>query len=308
MVKKSMLVNRLYKNATERVFEILVYTFLIFISLIMLYPFLYMLAVSLSSTKDMAAVTFYPRGLHFFFYKFVFSLPSVRTGYINSVLYTSVGTLISLFLTTCCAYPLSKKWLPGRKIITVFIVITMYFNGGLIPYFIIVKRLGLYNNMGAIVIPGAMVTIYMIVMVTFFRGIPVELEESCYVDGANELVILSKIFLPLSKPIIATLALFYSVLQWNSWFGAAIFLNDKTKYPIQLVLRNAMISLSSGSGGGGLDRGEMAALLKVMNLENTDVYALNYALTIAVVLPIIFIYPFLQKYFIKGVMIGSLKG
>jgi len=204
-------------------------------------------------------------------------------------------------MTFLCAYPLSKKSLPGRTVITVYILITMFFSGGLIPLYLLVNSLGMVNTFWAMVLPSAISTWFVVLARTFLMNIPSEMEESASIDGAGHWKILTHIYLPLSKPIIATLSLFYAVAKWNSWFDASIFLLDKQKYPIQLILRNMMIS--------GLDRADFTTASYSMFMEyRLTPTSVNYALTVAVILPIIFIYPFLQKYFIKGVMIGSLKG
>jgi putative aldouronate transport system permease protein len=305
------MVSRFLHRVRSRSADLVIYLVGIILSLIMLYPFYYMLILSVDPGISRTSVLAVPNGFTLDFYRFIFSMSSVATGYLNSVLYTASYAFLALFLTSCCAYPISKRWLPGRRGIIIFILITMYFSGGLIPLFILVKRLGLYNGIGAVILPGAVATYYVIIMTTFFRALPQELEDAACVDGANEFTILLRVVLPLSKPILATLGLFYAVAQWNSWFGPAIFLNDKLKYPIALVLRNAMSNLNTGTG---FDRNEVSQALARTKLDLltptrlTDVYSLNYALTIAVVLPILLLYPFLQKYFIKGVMIGSLKG
>lgn len=275
------------------------------IALIMLYPFLYIISVSITPFEKVPYVKLWPLGVSLDVYKYVFALPSVQSGYLNSVFYTVVGTLFSLTLTICTAYPLSKGWLPFRKGIVVFIIITMYFGGGLIPLFLVINRYGLYNSRMAILVTSGISTWNVMVMNSFFKSLPREMEEASYVDGANEITILLKIILPLSKPILATIALFYAVGQWNSWFNAYIFLDDKGKYPIQLVLRNLMTTASST-----LDPGDVSIAAKAVGgqAKNINTTSLNYALTVAVVAPILFIYPFVQKYFVKGVMVGSLKG
>lgn len=270
----------------------------------MLYPFLYVISVSVSDTQRVANVTFYPLGFSTASYEYLLAMKNVTNGYLNSLLYTVSGTLVSLLLTTICAYPLSKKWLPGRNIITVFIVFTMYFSGGLIPSYLLVNNLHMSNSFLALIIPGAINTWYMILMRTYFiQNIPIELEESSNIDGANEYQIFTRVYLPLSIPIMATIALFYIVGQWNSWFAASIYLSDAGKYPIQLILRNALSVANSF-----VATNTSLALNSLIESGKVNVTSLNNALTVAVVAPIIILFPFVQKYFVKGIMVGSLKG
>ncbi|NLG25755.1 MAG: carbohydrate ABC transporter permease, partial [Clostridiales bacterium] len=181
----------------------------------------------------------------------------------------------------------------------------MYFGGGLIPLFVMINNYGLYNTRWAVLVTSGLSTWNAMVMISFFKALPRELEEACNVDGASELTTLVRVILPLSKPILATISLFYAVGQWNAWFNSYIFLSDKQLYPIQLVLRNLMATI-----GTGLDMGDVSVATQAVgsNAENINPTSLNYALTVAVVAPILFVYPFVQKYFVKGVMVGSLKG
>jgi len=294
-----------FKVTTDTLFNIIIVAIISIISVSLLYPFIYVISVSLSNYKLAAEVTFYPKGLTFDAYGYIFSLKNVQSGYLNTLKYTFTGVFINMIMTILCAYPLSKKWLPGRTAVNIFILVTMYFSGGLIPLYLLVDALGMRNTMWSLVVPAAISTWNMIIVRTYFlNNIPSEIEESCYIDGANELRLLVNIYLPLSKPILATISLFYFIGHWNSWFMPSIFLDDSSKYPIQLVLRNVMVT----SGSSFLGQSQAAELGKFMKNQEIDVNSLNNALTIAVVLPIIFIYPFCQKYFIKGVMIGSLKG
>lgn len=287
------------RSKGDLVFNIVLYFVLTLVSVVMLYPLLYMLSVSLSSRQYVSEIVLWPKGITLDAYKYVFQYELTLSGYGNSLLYTVLGTIISLFLTTCAAYPISKYWLPGRKIIVIFFLITMYFSGGLIPQYIIIRHvLGLYNSIFAIVIPGALNTSYVVIMVTFIRSLPEELDEAAYIDGANEVRVLWSVKLPLLTPILATLTLFYAVAMWNSWFGPFIYLEDESKYPIQLVLRNLMVSFSVDTGQVGGINGN----------DQLDPTSFNYALTVAVILPILVIYPFIQKFFEQGMMVGSLKG
>lgn len=292
------------KTRGEVVFDIVNMVLIVFLCLLMVYPFLYMLSVSVSEYTRVSDVILFPKGFTMSAYITVFNLKNVQIGYLNSLIYTVGGVSISMLTTTLCAYPLSKKWLPGRSFFSTIVIITMYFGGGLIPVYLLINSLHMINTMWSILIPGAMNTYFMIVMRTYFtNSIPGEIEESCQMDGANQLQTLLYIFLPLSKPILATLTLFYIVITWNSWFSASIYLTNADLYPIQLVLRNAM------STNGSAFLGNTAAQVANMGKDaKVNYMSLNYALTVAVILPIMVIYPFCQKYFVKGVMVGSLKG
>lgn len=278
------------------------------IGFVMLYPFMYIISVSLTNYKYASQVTLFPIMPTLDAYKFIFGLKNIQTGYLNTVVYTFVGLAINMIMTILCAYPLSKKRLVGRSFFNILILITMYFGGGLIPsYLLVTNVLNLENTIWALVLPGAISTWNMIVLRTYFmNSIPVEIEESCHIDGAGEWHMLFSIFLPLSTPILVTIGLFYFVGLWNSWFPASLYLDNSKDWPIQLVLRNAM-----STSGGSLTTGGASASAAAAKLGKTgtiDVNSINNALTLAVALPIILIYPFCQKYFIKGVMLGSLKG
>lgn len=291
------------KTTGEIVFDFVNMIFLIILCFAMVYPFVYMLSVSLSEHDYVNQVRLFPKGFTTAAYQQVFQLKNVQQGYINSVIYVVTGVAFSMLLTVLTAYAMSKTWLPGRKALNIFILITMYFGGGLVPLYLVVTGLGMRNTIWAIIVPGAMNTYNMIVMRTYFQvSIPREIEESCEIDGAGQFQTLLHVYLPLAKPILATITLFYLVAAWNAWFPASIYLDDSFKFPIQLVLRNAM-----AFGGSGLQGTTAQAVGQMQNLD-VHYLSLNYALTISVVFPVLVIYPFCQKYFIKGVMVGSLKG
>ena len=292
------------KSAGRRTFEVINVIILLIISFLMLYPFYYCIIASLSNSAAVLAgkLSFWPIGLNFKSYKLVLGYKVVLTSYGNTLLYTTVGTLISLVLTVLGAYPLSRKDFYGKGLFTVFFAFTMFFGGGLIPTFLVVRSLGFYNTMWAIVLPSAVSTMNMIIMRTFFQGIPDALEEAAVVDGASELTTLLRIILPLSLPSMMTIGLFYAVGLWNSWFSAVIYLADTDKYPIQLVLRQIVLQnqvneiIGTVAGSATEDTTQMIA-------ENV-----KYTVIIVAVVPILCVYPFIQKYFVKGVMIGSIKG
>jgi putative aldouronate transport system permease protein len=201
-------------------------------------------------------------------------------------------------MTAMCAYPLSRRDFTGRKAITVGVTITMLFSGGLIPLYLVVLKLGLINTVWAIVLVPAINTWYMFIMRTFFQGLPESMHESAIIDGANDVVILIRIVLPLAKPVIATLLLFYAVFHWNSYFNALIFLNEKIKYPMQLIIRSVVVA-------GRMEfTNEIGAATDYMVIEKT----IKYAVIMVATVPILLVYPFLQKYFVKGIMVGAIKG
>ncbi|MDO4327345.1 MAG: carbohydrate ABC transporter permease [bacterium] len=282
----------------SRLFDVGNYILLALVGLVMFYPMYYVFIISISSAEfiNQGSVNLFPRGINWDAYKIVFKNEQIWTGYKNTILYTTVGTLINLACTAMCAYPLSRKDLYGRSVITVIVTLTMFVSGGLIPLYLVVSQLKLLNTMWAIVLPPAISTYNMIVMRTSFSAIPDSLMESAYLDGANDIQILARIVLPLSKPIMATMTLFYAVSHWNSYFPAMIYLNDQAKYPVQVIMRDIVIQ------GDMAQNGDIAS--------NLNVVATNYkyAVIIISVIPILMVYPLLQKYFTKGVMVGAVKG
>jgi putative aldouronate transport system permease protein len=281
------------------IFESANTVFLLLIAFITLYPMYYILIVSISEGTYIVRgmVNFFPRGFTMEAYRMVFQNDDIWISYRNTLVYTSFGTLINIICTSMCAYPLSRPDFYGRRYFTFFIILTMFISGGMIPLYLVINQLGMINSIWAIVLPPAINTYNMIIMRTFFSGIPVSLQESAYLDGANDIQILAKIILPLSKPILATMTLFYAVQHWNSFFPALIYLNTKSKYPVQLILRDIVVA------------GEFSELSGEIT-QSLNIIATNYkyAVIIISVIPILCVYPFLQKYFAKGVMIGAVKG
>lgn len=264
------------------------------------FPMFHIAVVSLSDGRAVLRqdVSIWPVNPTLDAYRTVFSDSSIIRALGNSVLYTSVGTIISLILTSLCAYPLARPFFSGRKLGTWMVTITLFFSGGLIPLYLLVLNLGLINTIWAIVLPGAITPWYVFIMRAFFMGIPKDIFDAATVDGANEMRMFWQIALPLSKPILATLLLFYAVQNWNDFFQPLIFLNDQDKFPLQLLLRSMLLEGTydqSSQVGAGSDFAVVPQTLK-------------YATIMVSTLPIILVYPFVQKYFVKGVMIGSLKG
>ncbi|MGN7358430.1 carbohydrate ABC transporter permease [Paenibacillus sp. SAF-054] len=292
----------------DKVFLICNYIYVFIAFLIVFYPLVYMISASISNPKFVASGEMWllPKGITFDGYKRVFENSSIWVGYGNTILYTVVGTVINLVVTLPAAYALSRKDFVGRNFFMGMFMVTMFFSGGLVPSYLLVKQLGMINTIWAIVIPSAASIWNIIVSRTFFQSsIPKELQEAAQIDGCTNMRLFIKIILPLSMPIIAVMALFYGVGNWNSYFSALIYLNDSFKYPLQLVLRQILVLQEmSAQGGGAIDASTAAA----MNSKAEIAALVKYAVIIVATLPVIVIYPFLQRYFVQGVMIGSVKG
>lgn len=286
----------------SRAFDIINYTIMILLCIIMLYPLLNTFAVSISSPELIAQgkITWYPQGFDYHGYQYIFQDNNILRAYGNTIFYLVIGTFLQLLLTSLFAYPLAINEFMFRKPLAIFVIITMVFNGGLIPVFLLMRDLHLFNTLWAIVLPGAMSAFNIIIFRTFFQDIPKELRESAYLDGANDIGILFRIYLPLSKPLMATFGLFGAVAFWNMWFEPMIYLNDEKFQPIQLLLRRMTIELNDYTDVGGLQR-----FIDTFNLNPKNI---KMAAVIVTILPILFVYPLLQKHFVSGMMIGSVKG
>lgn len=280
------------------IFSVFNTAFMLLIGLVCLYPILYVLAASLSDSGALLAhdgILLLPIKPNLNAYKFVFGNDVILNGYANTLFIVIVGTAISLLLTIVAAYVLSSKDVYWNPLIITMIVLTMYFQGGLVPTYLNIKRLGLYNSIWSVILPVSVNTFNLIIMRTAFSNIPDSLFESAELDGANDFVKLFKIAVPLSVATIAVMVLYYGVAYWNSWFTATMYIRDKAKQPLQVVLREILIlnetkSMTSGDGG--------------LNISET----VKYATIVVVMFPILTIYPFLQKYFVHGVMVGAVKG
>jgi putative aldouronate transport system permease protein len=288
------------KSIGENIFDSLIYISVTLAALTCLYPMLHVVFSSLSDGEQLYfhyGPVFYPLGFSFHGYNIILVNPSVWTGYGNTLIYVIVGTSINMFLSTIGAYVLSRPYYRLKVIFTVFVVLTMYIYGGMIPNFILVKNLNMLDTRWALLLPNAVLTWNLIIMKTSFQGVPHELEEAAIIDGAGHGRLMTQIVIPVSKATIAVMVLFYAVFHWNSWFHAMIYLQNRDLYPLQLILRELLVSISDPSssytGTTGVDYWE-------------DV-VLNATIVVATV-PILFIYPFIQRYFVKGVMVGSLKG
>ncbi|CAM4032611.1 carbohydrate ABC transporter permease [Paenibacillus alkaliterrae] len=302
------MVSAVKETGRDKVFVICNYIFVFLAFIVVAYPVLYMISASISDPKLVGSGEMWllPKGITFEGYERVFQNSSIWTGYGNTILYTAVGTLINLFVTLPAAYALSRKDFAGRNFFMGMFMVTMFFGGGLVPTYLLVKELNMVNTMWAIIIPSAASIWNIIVSRTFFQSsIPKELQEAAQIDGCTNMRLFIKIILPLSMPIIAVMGLFYGVGNWNSYFSALIYLNDADKYPLQLVLRQILVLQEmSAQGGGAMDASSAAAL----NNKAEIAALVKYAVIIVATVPVIAIYPFLQRYFVQGVMIGSVKG
>ena len=290
----------------DRIFYFINCILLSIIFLVICYPLVYVLSSSFSSAKDvvMGNVTFLPVNFSLEGYKKVLAYAQVYTGYYNTLIYTVLGTLLAVIVTLLCAYPLSRRELPGKKGITFLFLFTMYFNGGMIPTYLLIKNLGLYNTRSVMIIPMAMSVFNMIIARTYFlENIPEELYEYSKLDGCDDFTFFFRIVCPLSKTIIAVLVLFYAIKQWNSFFQAFLYLSDSRKFPLQLILRDILVKSQHLAI---VDSGMLSPEEITRNANMAEL--VKYCIIVVASLPIICFYPFIQKYFVKGVTLGSVKG
>jgi len=287
----------------DRWFDVVNLCILSLVLVVVLYPLIYVVSASLSNPMLVlqGKVWLWPKELSFEAYKRVFQNADIMIGYKNTILYTIVGTCVNIVMTTAGAYPLSRRDFYGRNVIMAFFVFTMFFSGGIIPTYLVVKSLGLINTFWVMILPGAVSVFNLIIMRTFFQNtIPLELQESAFMDGSTNLRILVSIVLPLSMPIIAVLILYYAVSHWNAFFNALIYLSDRQQYPLQLFLRELLIQNQMEE----MMSGDSESMVEQQNLAE----GLKYAIIVVSSLPVLILYPFLQKYFEKGIMIGAIKG
>ncbi|SDD89380.1 putative aldouronate transport system permease protein [Paenibacillus sp. UNCCL117] len=290
-------------SPSDRMFSAVIYLVLALIVLVVVYPLYFVLIASISSPDLVLSghITLLPQELTVRGYTKLLDNAEILRGYGNTILYTTLGTAINVALTVAAAYPLSRRDLAGRHWIMGMMVFTMFFSGGLIPTYLLVKQLGLLNSMWAMLLPSAVSVWNIVLMRTFFQnGVPFELQEAATIDGSSPMRTLWSIVLPLSAPILAVMVLFYSVGHWNAYFHALIFLSDRELYPLQLILREILV------------QGEMKDMVDVADGSLTDTLldaeSIKYAIVIVANLPVLLLYPLLQKYFAKGVLVGALKG
>lgn len=302
-MKRNKLNNKVRESTGDRIMNAIVYVVMTVFCIIILYPLIFVLSSSFSSGQAVSAgrVLLLPVEFSLDGYKIVFQYKDVWVGYGNTLFYTVIGTVLNLFITVLAAYPLARRNLRGRRYITIFFMVTMFFSGGLVPGYLLMSELGLVNTRWAILLSGTLSVYNMVIMRTFFENsVPYELLEAAKIDGISDIGYLTRILLPLSKPVLAVITLYYAVGHWNSYFTSLIYLQDKELKPLQIILRNILTS----------------AQLDATQLGDTEAYAellgavdvMKYALVVVATVPILVIYPFVQKYFEKGVMVGSVKG
>ncbi|MEK3724432.1 carbohydrate ABC transporter permease [Paenibacillus sp. FSL H8-0034] len=290
------------KTSAEKIGEFSLYLLMIVITVITLYPFWNQVITSISaeSTLYTTGMLLLPSKLSFESYHVIFQYKAIWTGYGNTILRTVLGVGLSLFFTALFAYPLSKKDLPYNRTITSFVLFTMLFSGGLIPNYLLVKQLGIFNSVWALVLPSMISAFNTLIMRNFFRSIPDSLEESARVDGAGYFFIFRKIIVPLSKPVLATVALWIAVNHWNAWFDAMIYITDSKRQVLQVVLRKIIVDNNMDQLNTMLYQFDQKDMFSTRQLQATVI--------MFSVLPMLVIYPFVQKYFVKGIMIGAVKG
>ncbi|OBZ17209.1 MULTISPECIES: carbohydrate ABC transporter permease [Bacillales] len=282
----------------EKVWQAVVYFILIFLSLLCLLPFLYVVAVSVTPESEVLrrGIVIIPESFTFLAYKEVFISHGIGQAYKITLFRTIVGTVLNVFFTVIAAYPLSKKYLPGRSSFLLFIVFTMMFGGGLIPTYLLIRSLGLLDSPWVLIIPHLISAFNLVIIKGFFEQLPAEIEESARVDGASELQSLWRIVLPLSMPVLSTISLFYAVGHWNSYFDAIVYINDSNFMPLQVILRNILLNVATQSADSLANSGAVST------------FAVQMAAVVVTTVPILIVYPFMQKHFTKGVLLGSVKG
>ncbi len=286
------------RSVGEHIFDTVNVILLIGIAFITLYPFWYVLICSVSDPMSVSAgrVFWWPVGFEFASYMKVFEMPYIWTSYANTVIISVGGTVLSMILTMLTSYALSKKRLPGRMFFTWIMLITMWFGAGMMPTYLNLKNLGLLNNRLTLIIMNAISGFYVVLMRTYFESVSDSLEESAKMDGANDWTVLFKIYVPLSVPCLMTIALYYFVARWNSYFWAMIIIKDEWKLPLQVLLKKLVVQT------------QLKAELEDVSSNTTNQQTIIYATIMLASLPMIMLYPFVQKFFVKGIMVGAVKG
>ncbi|WNQ08933.1 carbohydrate ABC transporter permease [Paenibacillus aurantius] len=291
----------------SRILDIVIHLVMILVIVATLFPVLNVVAVSFSSPENIASgqVALLPKGFNLSAYHTIlFEDVHIPKSFLNSVFITLIGTAVNVLMTTITAYALSKRYLVFRGVFMTYVVIPMFFGGGIIPLFLVVKTLGLVGSFSSLIIPYLISPWWLIIMISFFRTFPIELEEAAKIDGCGDLGALVRIVLPLSTAAVATIALFYAVSYWNSFFPALMFLNDYAKYPLQLILRDIVLQNTLADQLASQGNAALANDLQ----ESITPQSVQYATLVISIVPMLIVYPFIQKYFVKGIMIGSLKG
>lgn len=290
-----------YKSTTgEKVFDVVNYVVLGVVGLIAVYPFVYVLSISLSTATEAMSggLHLYPREISLTSYKMVLTNPEILTGYLNSLFRTIVGTILTVLATCVAAYPLAFKRLPHRRFLILFLLFTMIFSGGLVPVYLLIKNIGLMDSRWALILPVLLTAFNIIIVKSFFESIPDSLGESARIDGCGEFGILWRIYMPLSKPVIATVSLWTAVLHWNTWFDAMLYISSDSKQVLQNYLQRIVIENSTDLIEKGLSDPEFTSFTPA---------SIKAATVVIAILPMLIVYPFVQKYFVKGIMLGSVK-
>ncbi|ASK65941.1 sugar ABC transporter permease [Brachybacterium avium] len=293
--------SRIKDSTSYKVFTVVNMVLLVLMCAVMLYPFIMLLAQSFSSAGAINAgkVSLFPVGFNLDTYRAVANNNSFWRSYGNTVVYTVIGTTIAMVLTTTYAFVLSKKHLKGRGLLVGIAVFTMFFNGGIVPNYVLISSLGMKNTMWAVILPPALSVFNLLVMKAFFENLPADLEEAAHIDGLSWFGIFFRIVLPLSKAVIATMVLFYSVQYWNDWFAAFLYLDQTDLFPVTLFLRNLIAGASTAASEGAAASGGSVDDINA-NIQSVTM--------ILILIPILCVYPFVQRYFVSGIMLGSVKG
>ena len=294
--------SKIKKSVGDRIADFLIYTFLTILALSVFIPFYNMVLISFARYQDIVRTSFYiyPKAFDFQNYRMAVLYPNFMNAALVSLFVTVVGTSLNMLITLLGSYTLSRKNMHFRKPIFYFIIFTMFFGAGLIPWYLVVRNLGLVNSVWAMIAPPMLNTFYLILMRNYFLSIPESLEESAKIDGANDIRIMFQIIVPVAAPIIATIALFYAVDRWNEWWLAMLFIQDSSKLPLQLILRRMVVDATIDLGND---------MMNAMRDANIQVHSrsLQMATVTITTIPIMIVYPFLQKYFTKGIMLGAIK-
>ena len=310
MVKSKKTGVAVQETKIDKIYLGFIYLYVMGALIITLYPLIYILSASISTPAyvNSGEMWLWPRGVTWEGYQIIMSNDFIWRGYFNTIFYTLFGTLINLAVTLPVAYSLSRPEFYGKKWFLIFLTVPMFIGGGIIPFFLLLQQLNMFNTVWALVLPGATGLFNIVMTRTFFQQtIPRAMEEAAIIDGANDFAIFFRIILPLSGPIIAVMALFFGVAHWNNWFNAMLFISDRSAWPLQMVLREILVQqdlTSMPDSAMGMDAS--AAQLIMMRQQMAQV--IRYGVIVVSTLPVILVYPFLQKYFVKGVMIGSVKG
>ena len=293
--------NRIQSSPGERVFTVFNYIFFTVLCLLMLYPFWHVMMLSFSTMAEAlkGGIFLWPKGFNLDTYRSVFKNPDIYTGFGTTLFVTVVGTVLGTLLTAMTAYPLSKSRLRGGKVLMLLILFTMIFNAGMSPNYLLIRNLNLYDSRWALILPLLLSAYNCIIMKTFFLSIPDSLEESARIDGANDIRIFFSIIIPLSKATIASIALFTAVMYWNDYFSTVLYIKETDKWSLQAVLRNMLTNTQQAMQSAGVN---------VRAQTNTNAETIKAASIVVATVPILVVYPFAQKYFVKGVMIGGVKG